>query len=210
MHRAGNLWWGLMLIVLGVLFLLHNMDMIDFGDVVRTWWPALLVLWGVSILLTRSGVSLSSSGGATATAPSPAGEVNEVFGDRHDNPGTDVLSYSSVFGDLSLRPLSTNFKGGTISTVFGDTAIDLTGATLADGDNRLKLSGVFGDVSIILAQTMPYAIHAQSLFGGIQAAGQKRDGFSANLVIQSPEYSTALKKVTIDVSQVFGDITLTR
>ncbi len=210
MHRPGNLWWGLLLIVLGVLFLLDNMNMLEFGEIVRTWWPALLILWGLSTLLTRSRVSPASSGGETESPPAPAGEVREVFGDRNENPGTDSINYSSVFGDMSLRPLSSNFKGGNISTVFGDTTVDLSSATLAEGDNRLKLTGVFGDVRIVLAPSMPYRIHAQSLFGAVQAAGQKRDGFSSNLVIESPEYSSASKKLNIDVSQVFGDITLTR
>ncbi len=210
MHRTGNLWWGLLLIALGVMFLLDNMNVIEFGEAVRTYWPALLVLWGVSILLSRSVVPRASSGGGTAASPSPAGDVKEVFDDRSESPDAEHLSYSSVFGDLSLRALSGNFKGGTVSTVFGDTTVDLSSATLADGENALKLSGVFGDVRLMLAPSMPYSISAHSLFGAIQAAGQKRDGFSSTLVLQSPEFSPAPKKLLIEVSQVFGDISLTR
>jgi lia operon protein LiaF len=210
MHRAGNLWWGLLLIAFGVMFLLDNMNMLDFGEVVRTYWPAILILWGVGILLNRARVSTAPSGSGTVDASTTAGEVKEVFNDRNDNTVTEQVAYSSVFGDLSLRLLSPNFRGGTVSTVFGDTLIDLSSATLADGENRLKLSGVFGDVRILLAPSMAYAISATSLFGAIQAAGQKRDGFSSRLSLQSPEYASAPKKVLIDVSQVFGDITLTR
>lgn len=210
MHTNRNLWWGLLLIVLGLMFLLDNMNMLDFGQVVRTWWPALLIIWGLSVLLSRSRVSMASTGEATATPPSPTGEIKEVFEDRRENPDVDHLGYSSVFGDLSLRPVSASFRGGNVSTTFGDTTIDLTSATLADGENQLKLSGVFGDVRIMLAPSMPYRIHGQSLFGAIQVAGQKRDGFSASLVIESPEYSSASKKLNIDVSQVFGEIILTR
>ncbi|RPH37831.1 hypothetical protein EHM92_01685 [bacterium] len=210
MHRTGNLWWGLLLIALGVMFLFDNMNMLDFGDVIRTYWPALLVLWGVSILLSRSRVSLASSGGGTVSSPSKAGGVRDVFNDRNDNPDTEHVSYSAVFGDLSLHVMSTNFKGGTVSTVFGDTMIDLSSATLADGENMLKLSGTFGDARLMLAPSMPYAISARSLFGAIQAAGQKRDGFSSSLELQSPEYASALKKVRIEATAVFGDITFTR
>jgi hypothetical protein len=210
MRRTGNRSGGLLLIVLGVLFLLHNMHMLDFGQAVREYWPAILILWGVSILLSRSRVSTASSDGGAAPPPSPAAGVRDVFNDRSDSPAADRIGYSTVFGDLSIRPLSANFKGGTVSTVFGDTAIDLTSATLADGENKLTLSGVFGDVRIMLAPTMSYAISANSLFGAIQAAGQKRDGFSSTLTLQSPEYSTTPKRLSIEVSQVFGDITMTR
>jgi lia operon protein LiaF len=210
MNRRGNLWWGIGLIVLGVMFLLDNVNMLDFGEVLRTWWPVLLVFWGASILLTRSRVSTASPGGDTVNAPSTHGEVNEVFNDRNETPQAERLSYSSVFGDLALRPVSSNFKGGKISTVFGDTTVDLSAAALADGESKIKLSGVFGDVRLMLSPSMPYALSASSLFGAIQAADQKRDGFSSNLHVQSPEYSTAGKRLYIDVSHVFGDITLTR
>ena len=210
MQRNHNLWWGVTLIVIGVLFLLQNMDMLNVGQVVREYWPALLILWGLSILLSRSRVSMASSGGDSPPPLATAGEVSDVFNDRNDMPQTDQIVYSVVFGDLSLRPSSANFKGGTVSTVFGDTAIDLTSATIAEGENKLKLSGVFGDVRIMLAPSMAYAISAKSTFGAIQAAGQKRDGFSSTLALQSPEYSSASRRLFLDVSQVFGDITLTR
>lgn len=210
MHRNGNLWWGMVLIALGAMFLLDNMGVMDFGEVVRTYWPAILIVWGISILLSRSSVSMASSGGGTVSPDTSAGGIKDVFNDRNENPQADQVSYSSVFGDLTLRPQSANFHGGNISTVFGDTTIDLTSVTLADGENRLKLSGVFGDVSLLLAPSMPYMITGHSLFGAIQAAGQKRDGFSTTLTLQSPDYSSAAKKLFIDASQVFGDITLTR
>ncbi len=46
-----NIFWGIILILIGVLFILQNLNVIDF-EWVRLWrlWPVLLVLWGVSIL----------------------------------------------------------------------------------------------------------------------------------------------------------------
>jgi predicted membrane protein len=145
MHRAGNLWWGLVLIALGVLFLLDNMNVIEFGEAIRTYWPALLILWGVSVLLRRSSRSAASAGGSEEAA-APAAEAHEVFSDRDERPDTEHINYSSVFGDVSLHLVSTHFQGGTVSTVFGDTTIDLSAVTLADGESTLKVSGVFGNM----------------------------------------------------------------
>ena len=210
MRRNRNLWWGTVLIVLGVILLMDNANFMDFGELVHTWWPLLLVLLGVSMLIRRSRIS-SPPPESGAPSPEPmAGCVKEVFKDRSDAPGSDSFEYSTVFGDLALRPVSANFKMGLASAVFGDTTIDLTSAGLSDGDSKLKLSGVFGDVSIMLAPSMAYVLSSNSVFGTIQAAGQKRDGFSSHLVVQSPEFSTSSKRLSIDVSQVFGDITLTR
>jgi hypothetical protein len=45
--RTEGLVVGLGLIVLGLLWTLANLGRIDLLATLRTWWPALLVLWGV-------------------------------------------------------------------------------------------------------------------------------------------------------------------
>ncbi len=46
---------ALVLIVLGTLFLLDNLGFstFDVGHLISTWWPALLILAGVNLLLKR-------------------------------------------------------------------------------------------------------------------------------------------------------------
>ena len=51
-----NLVWPIVLIVLGVLFLLHNLDFIPFSRVkhiLATWWPVILIALGLGALLGR-------------------------------------------------------------------------------------------------------------------------------------------------------------
>lgn len=63
-----NIFWGVVLIFLGVLFILSNLNIIYF-DWVYLWrlWPVILVLWGVSILpahnLIKLGLTLLVLGG---------------------------------------------------------------------------------------------------------------------------------------------------
>lgn len=47
-----NLIPALVLIVIGVLFLLNNLGLtsLSLGEVIRTWWPAILILVGISLL----------------------------------------------------------------------------------------------------------------------------------------------------------------
>jgi uncharacterized membrane protein len=47
-----NLIPALVLIVIGALFLLNNLGITDLslGTLVRTWWPAILIVVGVSLL----------------------------------------------------------------------------------------------------------------------------------------------------------------
>jgi len=44
--------WGLVFIVIGSLMLLDRLDFIifDFGDILRTWWPLVLVIIGLGMI----------------------------------------------------------------------------------------------------------------------------------------------------------------
>ncbi|RLD22041.1 MAG: hypothetical protein DRI54_08685 [Bacteroidetes bacterium] len=55
-----NIFWGVVLIFLGVLFILSNLNLIYF-DWMHLWrlWPVILVLWGVSILPVHNLIKLS-------------------------------------------------------------------------------------------------------------------------------------------------------
>lgn len=54
-----NIFWGVVLIFLGVLFIMHNLGLIYF-DWMHLWrlWPVILVLWGVSILPAHNMLKL--------------------------------------------------------------------------------------------------------------------------------------------------------
>ncbi len=54
-----NVFWGVILVVLGILFILKNLSLIYFtwGDI-WSLWPVLLILWGISILPLKSGLKL--------------------------------------------------------------------------------------------------------------------------------------------------------
>lgn len=53
-----NLFPALILIAVGALFLLKNLGLtnLNFGALISTWWPAILILVGISMLFkNRSG-----------------------------------------------------------------------------------------------------------------------------------------------------------
>ncbi len=197
MRRSGSIWWGTVLILFGLLFLLDNMRVLDLSEVLHQYWPLLLVLWGI-IVLARRG----EKPGTDATAsPQP-----NVFSDTQGESSSDQLNQSNVFGDLRMRVQSRNFRGGSISTVFGDSNIDLSGSGLAEGEHELKLSGVFGDTTITLPKDVPYAVDAHTVFGEVRVKDQHRSGITSALTYQSPDYAAGAKKLKIRASQVFGEI----
>lgn len=186
-----NVLWGLILITIGLLFLLDNMDVIDFGEAIRTYWPLLFVLWGVSILLKRK------DHGAT-----------HVFRDATQNVSGELFHESSVFGDLVVNIHSQDFKGGSLSNVFGGNHIDLSKASIADGEHWLKVSNVFGNVNITVPPDLACSVVANVLLGEAQVFEQRKSGFFADVQYTSPGYDTSQKKLKISISQVVGNVSV--
>ena len=60
-----KLFWGVILIIIGVLFILKNLGLVFFNwSVILSLWPLLLILWGISIIpvnaLIRLGLSVAA------------------------------------------------------------------------------------------------------------------------------------------------------
>lgn len=49
---------GIVLIVFGALFLADQLGALHFGEVFKTWWPALLVIAGLLSLIERPGAAM--------------------------------------------------------------------------------------------------------------------------------------------------------
>jgi len=47
---------GLLLIGVGILFLLDRLHVEDFGDLLRMYWPCVIILFGVSHLMRRESI----------------------------------------------------------------------------------------------------------------------------------------------------------
>jgi predicted membrane protein len=49
--HQGRIFWGLILVVIGVLFLLDRLGGFDFGYLISTYWPVIIMILGLSILI---------------------------------------------------------------------------------------------------------------------------------------------------------------
>ena len=184
----GNFFWGLVCITLGVLFLLDNLGYADFHDVIKNYLPLILIFWGLSMLVRKR-------------------QVHAIDTSQKISPFlSDLLHQSNVFGDIHVKISSQNFKGGSLSTVFGDCNVDLSDSTLADGDHELRIHSVFGDSKIIIPKDTSISVTATSTFGDLNILGKQKGGFSPEIHFTSPTYSTATKRLKLSISKVFGDI----
>ena len=192
-HRRPYL-GAIILITLGVLFLLGNLGIADFGTIISTYWPLILILIGIRIFFRY---------GRSSTQSSPSGSV--ISGATQESTAS-MINNSNVFGDVDLKINSKEFRGGSISNTFGDMNIDLSEIALAEGEQLLKIDGVFGDLHVLVPKDIEIAATTHSVFGDVRVLGNMKSGFGQEIFYSSPNYSAASKKLRIVSNQVFGDV----
>lgn len=199
------IFWGFVLIAFGILMLLDNLGYADFGDVIANFWPLLIIAWGLSILARRRTAESSSTQVVTQSAP--ASENAQAPQKVMDAGYTgDLIHQSNVFGDLRLEITSQNFKGGSLSVVFGDCYLDLRSAVIAQGDHELRLHSTIGSVRVLLPSNAPVTITANAFLGDVVVLGQKKDGFSANVGASGASYATSQNRLRIHANTILGEI----
>lgn len=186
----GRTWVGIVLIILGSLFLLEHTGVWDFGEVFHQYWPALLILCGIWMLVRRS----------RERPERPLAGPGTVSGSQ------DLLDESNTFGDIVLRTASKQFRGGSVSGVFGDIRVDASETELADGEHTLTVNGVFGDVRLLLPKSAAVTVKSSTVFGHVEVLDTRQGGMSPAVSMETPGYAAATRKMRVHVSQVFGDV----
>ena len=201
MNQSGNnsgLFWGVILILFGVLFLLDNFYFLDFGDIMYTYWPLLLVAIGIKILLDHRRQQ-------TETNKFDSQNPVNIHGGTSQ---TDGISESNIFGDINLNITSENFRGGSVSNIFGDMKIDISNTKAHKGTVKVFISGVFGDVTVIAPKDVPLKTRCSSVAGDISVRGSKKEGLFPKFDLVEGAYDTSNTKLLISVSIVFGSINI--
>jgi len=198
-HKSqGRIFWGILLVVLGFLFLFDQLGKIDFGDLVGRYWPVVFILIGISILLSNnfknagSGIFFILFGAFFLLLRLRIFERAvwhylwplAVIGvglwillrpawhpDRKTPPsevGADTLDISQVFSGSTRKVESQAFRGGKADVVFGAAEIDLRGARLAGGQAALALSVVFGGIEVFVPRDWQIVLEGTPVLGSIE------------------------------------------
>ncbi len=197
-HRShqGRIFWGLVLIILGTLFLLDQIGKFDFGDIISTYWPVIFIILGLSLLV---------GSGFRQLGP---GLFFIVFGVLFLLSELDILEYgawhyiwpgliilaglwlllrpvlryrppdqfpeikendidaSVVLSGMKRRIESQNFKGGHVTAVLGGMELDFTGAGLEGGKATLDTTALFGGIDIRVPRHWKVVMDVTPILGG--------------------------------------------
>ena len=183
---------GIILILLGIGFLLQQFTAFDFGDILYTYWPSILIIIGLVKLVQKQSSTLGNIIliliGALFQA-NRLGLINYSFGDifwpaililvglnfilsRKPNYSSDSLDEESsvnnfvIFSGIKTLNYSQSFKGGTATALFGGIDIDLRGANISDGEAYLELTAMFGGIDLLVPQDWKVEVTGVPILGG--------------------------------------------
>jgi len=148
MVNSGKRALGGILAGVGFLWLLPRIfPDIDFGP--HLFIPVLLILLGVYMIVKHSQRKT---------------ERESLTSDEFLRK--DFVDDVAVFGGGHKIIRSDNFKGGSITAIFGGSEIDLTNCQLAEGTNILDVVAIFGGTTLIVPQNWDVQLNVTPLFGG--------------------------------------------
>lgn len=132
---------GGFILLLGIVFLLQSFGIAP-GNAWAVFWPAIIILIGLSIM-TRPHPPLASG----------------KFSD-------DVVDGLALFSGWDKRNTSGNFKGGRISATFGGAKLDLRDAKIAPEGATLDVFAAFGGITLLVPRDVKVVCDGLPLFGG--------------------------------------------
>lgn len=140
-NKMGNLFGFL----LGVALLLNAQDILSFSLVCRLVLPALIVLWGLKLVL--GGFRRTKLRVVPAAVPE----------------GTETCA---VFSSYTLDYSGKEFAGADLTAVFGGLKCDLRTAIISQ-DCTIKVSALFGGITLLVPDNVNIQNESHSLFGGV-------------------------------------------
>jgi predicted membrane protein len=196
-HSSGRVFWGLVLILLGVLFLLDQMGRVDFGDLISQWWPLVLVAAGLWQLISSNfqelagGLFLIVLGAIFQLAKLdilgrnvwhyvwPAliiglglwvliGAFRRSSAAKFPGSKEDELDAFAIFAGLNRRIESQNFRGGKAMAIMGGIELDLTSVRLAEAKAGIELTAIMGGIDVKVPRHIRVQLDGNPVLGGVE------------------------------------------
>ena len=115
-----------------------------------------------------------------------------------------------ILSDTKTSGFAGEIDGTTISHFIGDVDLDLAGAHLKPGENKLKISAFIADVRLKVPATVPVRVACSAFAGDFDVLGQGKDGIFLSFKTQTPDYDDAQTRLSITCSVFIGDINIRR
>ncbi len=188
MNNKSSLFWGLVLIVVGVLFLGNNLSWWDINIFFKGWWSLFIIvpsIYGLFDNTSRSGSLISLGVGVLLLLAAQDiisyGMIWKILmpliiiviglslifnNGKKKKMDKNAKEYVAVFGgiDEKIKELVSDFK---VVSVFGGVDLDLRKAKI-DKDIYIEAITVFGGIDIKLPDNVKLKVSGLPIFGGVE------------------------------------------
>lgn len=183
--------WGLVLILLGIMFLAKSMGATGVHDLIVSWWPVILIILGLNELVSRNYfnaafwliigviIGLFTTGiikfhGNIWQIIWPAILIliglRFIFRPSYKMHVTEereaYFESSAVFGGSHKKISTKGFKGTAVKAFFGGVKLDLREAQIDKDGAVIDISAVFGGVEILVPKKTRVKTDIVAIFGG--------------------------------------------
>lgn len=191
-------WLSIVLIALGIILLLENLDIYYF-DNLWEYWPVIFIIIGLIKLVSSGFRELYSSlvliaiGGFLLLIKLDYFDFSDIWqfwpviliimggriiynklrtGPEGKFPAgaitDDRIDHVAIFGGKEKQVVSQNFQGGSIAAVFGGIDLYLGNSRLAEGENVLDVLVIFGGTDIYVPGNWKIITKGLPVFGGFE------------------------------------------
>ncbi len=194
---AGRVVLGVLLVGIGTVFLLDTANVIESGDAVAVWWPAILVLLGgaqigierrvstvsgivvvvgvVALLVTTGAVDADLWALVWPILLIGAGLWLVIRRRFPPLSKENAISRLAVLAPDRLASRAPAFSRGDITAILTTMRLDLTKAELAPDGAQLAATAVFGSVVVVVPKGWKVVIRGVPVFGGFDDTTSRID-----------------------------------
>jgi predicted membrane protein len=195
-HALTRITAGLVIIGLGIGALLGSLDIINFGQVFASWWPLLIILVGILMLINDPREFLWPSLIVLAGFLLQLRALDLVnfniwqivwpavlilvgisilinrTSPREQATNGDTEEATAIFSGSTIKNTSSNYKGGKATAIFGGVTVDLRKATITD-TATLHVFALCGGVDVKVPEGWTVTSKVLPIMGGVE---NKTDG----------------------------------
>lgn len=152
MNDTRSYLWALLVTGFGVLLQLKQLDITDISPW-QFFWPVVIIVVGLSVLLNRSAARLRVS-----------------KSDRDDA--------TAILGGSDFRNTSEDFKGSKVSAILGGVKLDLRKATIKK-EATIEVFSFWGGVEIVVPRNVIIKNRTAVVMGGVDDKTEQEAGKNA-------------------------------
>lgn len=190
-ERLGNVIWGISLVILGVLWGLDAVNIIDVTLFFRGWWTLFIIIPS-TVDMIQKGLKVSNVTSLIVGVMLYFASIDVltwdiiwkltlpiiivyagfsiIFKGTKNRPNIKTEGYkgeySAIFSGQKEDFINQEFTGATADAVFGGVELNLKGAIIKE-DVEIKISAIFGGVDIIVPANVNVKVNNTGIFGGV-------------------------------------------